>query len=594
MPIVKGQNFVLIKGKLPKRRAGEGAGSRTRNRESQTDRIQTKSMASEGTEARACLNCGNEIAGEGADTKFCSRSCKLEWLSRHDEVILDKYIRICEYCGEPYLAMPQGERRYCCRACFQSARNLQKLCGASDYGLETAEREVSEEEKSAYAQNPYVRYAGAGRIVFTESFYRDAHTLAEAGADRILEAFEVKPELLTERAKAQMMTRLSKWTPTDSKPEETKGRTAQELRILARRMKLMESLVTDVLKEIGGQVKDMAPWERKDLCRTIRDFPEDPMGVFSLNNILALTGISHTSYYNYIGKENYGLSIEERDARDEGIVRRAFEYKGYRKGARMVYMLIPKLNGGKKIGLDRVRRIMKNYGMVSGIRQPNPHRQAGRKMMERRKPNLLMRMFRLHRPNEVRVTDVTYMDYCKGRKRAYGSALLDPVTNVLVAFVVSDKNNQDLAMETLRQNDKHPCKEGGVFHTDQGALYLSPEFQAEVERLGFRQSMSKRGNCWDNAVAESFFGVCKSEVDLSQCETLEELRSVIAGYADYYNRERGLWEKKQMTPLEYEEYLNSLTDKEFAEYMAREAERYEQMKEEAARKAKERYKTLGV
>ena len=204
-------------------------------------------------------------------------------------------------------------------------------------------------------------------------------------------------------------------------------------------------------------------------------------------------------------------------------------------------------------------------------------------------------MFRLHRPNEVRLTDVTVIE-CTNDFKAYGSALMDPVTGVLVAFEVSENNNLDLALETLRKADKHPCQDGGIFHSDQGTLYLAPTFQAEVESLGYQQSMSKRGNCWDNAPQESFFGhfkdECRDKYEL--CGSIDELRKVAEDYAFYYNNERGQWCRNHMTPLEYEAYLISLSDEEFSAYMKKETRKYENMKEEAKLKAIERFKTLGV
>ena len=239
---------------------------------------------------------------------------------------------------------------------------------------------------------------------------------------------------------------------------------------------------------------------------------------------------------------------------------------------------------------------MRKYEMKCPIRKPNGYRQsAAERMKEYRQPNLLQRMFRLHRPNEVRLTDVTVIE-CTNDFKAYGSALMDPVTGVLVAFEVSENNNLDLVLETLRKADKHPCQDGGIFHSDQGTLYLVPTFQAEVESLGYQQSMSKRGNCWDNAPQESFFGhfkdECRDKYEL--CGSIDELRKVAEDYAFYYNNERGQWCRNHMTPLEYEAYLISLSDEEFSAYMKKETRKYENMKEEAKLKAIERFKTLGV
>ena len=228
---------------------------------------------------------------------------------------------------------------------------------------------------------------------------------------------------------------------------------------------------------------------------------------------------------------------------------------------------------------------MRKYDMNSGVRQANSSRKAAAKILETYgKPNLLRRMFRLYKPNEVRLTDVTHLKYGEGLK-AYGSALIDPVTGMLIAFIVSENNDIELAK---------PCINGGILHSDQGSVYLSPKFQKEVEKLGLNQSMSKRGNCWDNAPQESFFGHFKDECDYSECKNIDELRQVIEEYAYYYNNERGMWERRHMTPVKYEEYLLSMTDEEFEKHLDREKEKYHEMQQIAAEKAKARYRTLGV
>ncbi len=80
-----------------------------------------------------------------------------------------------------------------------------------------------------------------------------------------------------------------------------------------------------------------------------------------------------------------------------------------------------------------------------------------------------------------------------------------------------------------------------ILHSDQGVHYTSPKFQKQVQQLGLKQSMSMRGNCWDNAPQESFFGHFKDEVILSKCSTLEEVIKEIDDYMDYYNNYRYQW-----------------------------------------------------
>jgi transposase InsO family protein len=201
-----------------------------------------------------------------------------------------------------------------------------------------------------------------------------------------------------------------------------------------------------------------------------------------------------------------------------------------------------------------------------------------------KKANLLLRQFRMHRPNEVRLTDVTYLDYGNG-KRAYGSASVDPVTGRLICFVIRENNDLQLALDTLEAMDGYPAERGAILHSDQGILYMTDDFQAKVVECELVQSMSRRGNCWDNAPQESFFGHFKDECHYKDCETFEELRAMIDSYRVYYNDERGMWDKGRMTPTEYESYLSGLDDAQFEEYLAEEEKKYLAMKEKSAQKA---------
>ena len=106
--------------------------------------------------------------------------------------------------------------------------------------------------------------------------------------------------------------------------------------------------------------------------------------------------------------------------------------------------------------------------------------------------------------------------------------------------------------------------------------------------------MSKRGNCWDNAPQESFFGHFKDEVDFSDCKTIEELQNLCDRYKDYYNNHRRQWNLNRMTPAEFENWLNSLNDEDYEAYHQKRIREYEAMKVKAAQEAVRRATTLGV
>lgn len=96
-----------------------------------------------------------------------------------------------------------------------------------------------------------------------------------------------------------------------------------------------------------------------------------------------------------------------------------------------------------------------------------------------------------------------------------------------------------------------------ILHSDQGFHYTNPEYRRRIKKLGFIQSMSWKGNCWDNATMESFFGHLKDEIDTSSCQTLTQLREVIEDYIVYYNSYRYQWGLKKMAPEQYRCHLLS-------------------------------------
>ncbi|WP_332692931.1 IS3 family transposase, partial [Halalkalibacter lacteus] len=206
----------------------------------------------------------------------------------------------------------------------------------------------------------------------------------------------------------------------------------------------------------------------------------------------------------------------------------------------------------------RIRRIMKKYGIVCSIRKANPYKKMFIANKEHRVvPNQLNRAFRQDIPGKVLLTDITYLFYGKGMK-AYLSTIKDSSTNEILAYHISERMTLDLATDTLRKlkkNRRVKLAAGAFIHSDQGAHYTSPIYQKMVKKYRLGQSMSRRGNCWDNAPQESFFGHFKDESYIKPCQTLEELKKEIKRYMTYYNHYRYQWNLKKMTPVQYRDHL---------------------------------------
>ncbi len=467
--------------------------------------------------------------------------------------------------------------------------------GTAPYRSRSDNSLLDSDKVAALLKNPFVETATFSEIHMRDGFRVAAAALQELPTDRVLDIFMLDHRNFTLSEKIRIKEFLLT-SPSDTPGNGAFGSTVYDACILRRRLSALEGLAGEGFQKISELVPKLRPHQKKQICLWVEGLPSDPEHVFTRKKILLQIGIQRSVYYRYIGDPGFGmgeLRKKEQDEADARLVKMVIEYKGFRKGSRQVYMLLPRLMG-RRISLKKIRRIMKAYGLECEIRRPNPSRE-GRKVYEEGavKPNLLRRRFRLYRPNKVRVTDVTYLDY-GDKKRAYGSALMDPVTGRLAAFVVSEKNNLDMALETLRISDGHPCEDGGIFHSDQGTLYKSGTFQKEVLERGLEQSMSKKGNCWDNAMQESFFGHFKDECDYTSCSDIEDLKRLVGEYSWYYNNERGMWNKERMTPAEYEEYLLGLDEEQFGMYLAAEEKKYNEMKEKAAELAKKRYGTLGV
>lgn len=271
-----------------------------------------------------------------------------------------------------------------------------------------------------------------------------------------------------------------------------------------------------------------------------------------------IAGVSRSGFYNYFSSQ----AQERRERREEKdlILKKnilnAFHFKRRKKGARQIKMT---LEGQFRItyNLKRIRRIMRKYKIVCPIRRTNPYQKMLKATQEHTVlPNLLNREFKQAIPGKVLLTDITYL-YYDNRQKAYLSTIKDSSTNEILAYNVSSRMTLDLATDTLvklTKNKRVKFAEGAI-HSDQGVHYTSPTFQKYVKKLGLGQSMSRRGNCWDNAPLESFFGHFKDEAYIKPCNTIEELKKEIRSYMTYYNNFRYQWNLKKMTPVQYRNHL---------------------------------------
>lgn len=278
-----------------------------------------------------------------------------------------------------------------------------------------------------------------------------------------------------------------------------------------------------------------------------------------MSYLCSILGVSRSGYYSYLSLKSQN-NRKEKDYNDElsrDNILKAYNFKNRKKGARQIKMTL-KNSFGITYNLKKIRRIMKKYNIFCPIRKANPYRRMMKATKEHRVvSNILNRNFKQSIPGKVLLTDITYLSYNKG-KRAYLSTIKDSSTNEILAYNISRSLTLDIAIDTitkLMDSHKTLIKADAFVHSDQGSHYTSPIFSNLLKKYGLGQSMSRRGNCWDNAPQESFFGHFKDESCFKSCSNFEELCNEINEYMDYYNYHRCQWSLKKMTPVQYRNHL---------------------------------------
>lgn len=278
-----------------------------------------------------------------------------------------------------------------------------------------------------------------------------------------------------------------------------------------------------------------------------------------------LAGVSRSGYYSWLNnlnkKDSYLNKKEEQDRKDFDLILTAYKFKGYDKGRRGIYMRL--LHMGTVMNIKKISRLMKKFNLFCPIRKANPYRRMMKAIQSSNyAENLLQRQFKAFGPGYVLLTDITYLFFSSKRTKAYLSVIKDGFTRQILAYKLSISLEEDFVLDTVNDlflNHSNDIHTDALIHSDQGAHYTAISFIDLLQDKGIRQSMSRRGNCWDNAPQESFFGHMKDEIEnkVKLCESFEDLLKLIDDYIDYYNNDRYQYELAKLSPNEFLEYYKT-------------------------------------
>lgn len=279
----------------------------------------------------------------------------------------------------------------------------------------------------------------------------------------------------------------------------------------------------------------------------------------SVSMLCEIAGVSRSGYYRWINSANVREEREKKDRKDFELILKAYNQRGYSKGARGIYMCMVHWKPPVIMNLKKIRRLMDKYGLMCPIRKANPYRRMAKALKTNNvADNLLNRKFMEYGPRKVLLTDITYIPY--NGTFAYLSTILDAYTKQILSYVLSDSLEVDFVLETVQKLIKNhgiELTKETLIHSDQGCHYTSTSFIQLVNNKELRQSMSRKGNCWDNAPQESFFGHMKDEIDVSGCTKHREVKMIVDDWMDYYNNERYQWQLAKLSPNEYYEYITT-------------------------------------
>lgn len=281
--------------------------------------------------------------------------------------------------------------------------------------------------------------------------------------------------------------------------------------------------------------------------------------LLTVSDLCRTAGVSRSGYYNWLHSADARKKKEAADLEDFQLILDAYRFGGYDKGARGIQMRLLHLTPPIVMNIKKIRRLMNKYGLFCPVRKANLYRRMAKALRTNHvADNLVNREFEDHGPRKVLLTDITYIPY-NGRF-CYLSTILDAFTKQILSYVLSESLELDFVLKSVEQLVEHhgiSLSTETLIHSDQGCHYTSYRFIQIVKDAKLRQSMSRRGNCWDNAPQESFFGHMKDEIDISGCERFQQVKDIIDDWMDYYNNDRYQWQLAKLSPNEYYSYITT-------------------------------------
>ena len=265
--------------------------------------------------------------------------------------------------------------------------------------------------------------------------------------------------------------------------------------------------------------------------------------IYDLNTLLNRANMARSSFYYH--QKQSKLPDKYKDVKE--LIKSIYHKNKGRYGYRRITNELQ--NKGIIINHKTVLRLMKLVGLKSIIRVKKYKSYKGE--LGKIAPNILERNFNATAPNQKWATDIT--EFKVSGKKLYLSPIIDLFNQEIVSYELTERPVFNQVVVMLRKAFKKiPDNTNLILHSDQGWQYQMKTYQKLIKKKGIIQSMSRKGNCLDNAIIENFFGIVKSELFYRQkFKSIIQLKKEIQEYINYYNKERIKSNLNKMSPIQY-------------------------------------------
>ncbi|WP_430008878.1 IS3 family transposase [Metabacillus idriensis] len=316
----------------------------------------------------------------------------------------------------------------------------------------------------------------------------------------------------------------------DPAPETIEALQAENERL---RMELAYNKKVECLSSEQGKIT------KQDKAQVVYELRQE----FPVKSLLRLAGIPRSTYYHYIKQ----LGRPDKDAEIKTLIKDIFRENKGRYGYRRICAELA--NRGMNVNHKKVYRLMKELGLKCLVRMKKYRSYKGEagKVAQ----NVLNRNFKASKPNEKWVTDIT--EFNVFGEKLYLSPMLDLYNGEIITYTIGSRPTYSLVSDMLIKALKRKTKDDDLLiHSDQGWHYQMNKYYLVLKNNNITQSMSRKGNCYDNAVIENFFGILKSEFLYDQdFKSIEHFRKELKKYIHYYNHKRIKSKLKGKSPVQY-------------------------------------------